>query len=193
MKMLRILITRFAVSATIVLIVFVNISHAETNLEYFFGTRSSEKYNDVVVKKVISADSFILESGEKIKLIGLKAPEAPKEKKEKPERDRRGLLITKDKEEVSAVDPIEVRAVEFAREILEGKHVQLEFDIRQKNDNSQTLAYAFFVNDNVFVNAEILRNGYANLHIKIPNKKYAQELRAAYREAREEKRGLQGQ
>ncbi len=46
---------------------------------------------------------------------------------------------------------------------------------------------------NDFLNAEILRQGFANLSIRPPNMKFAKELREAYREARAEKRGLQGQ
>ncbi len=38
----------------------------------------------------------------------------------------------------------------------------------------------------------IRRQGFASLHIRPPNTKYSDQLSAAYREAREEKRGLQG-
>jgi len=55
----------------------------------------------------------------------------------------------------------------------------------------------FFNNfdDNIictFVNAEILRQGYANLSFDPRLRKYNDKLQKAYREAREEKRGLHG-
>ena len=51
-------------------------SIAETGLGFFF--KNSEQYTDVLIKEVISADTFELESGEEVKMIGLRAPEAPR-------------------------------------------------------------------------------------------------------------------
>jgi endonuclease YncB( thermonuclease family) len=49
------------------------------------------------------------------------------------------------------------------------------------------------LDNELFVNAEILRQGFAFLQIRPPNTKYSKELREAYTEARLEKRGLQGE
>lgn len=177
-----------ALTITFAAILIPNISFSETAFDMMFKT--SDKYTDVIVKEVLSSDSFKLESGEKIKLIGLRALKAPEKKKEKTERDRYGFRI---EEPASPLTPIEEKAFSFAVELLENKHIRLEFDSSKKDSDNATLAYAFLLDENIFVNKEILRNGFAHLQIIIPNTKYAQELRDAYKEAREEKRGIQGE
>jgi len=166
---------------------------SESNIDLFFN--NSAQYKDVVVKMIRSTDTFVLqeEVGEKemvIKLIGLRAPKAPKRKGENIERDQFGFAV---KEEVSPLTPVEERAFEYVKELVEGQHVRLEFDADKRGEDFGTLAYVFLLMDDTFVNAEIIRSGYADLQIRPPNTKYADELRAAYKEARAEKRGLQGQ
>ena len=157
---------------------------AQSRIDQLLG--SPHLYQDIVVQEVMSADTIQLETGEKIKLIGLKAPEPPE--KEKTQRDEHGFVIKK----VSSVIPIEEEAFNFVRDLLEGKHVRLEFDY-QKRSPEGTFAYVFLINGNIFVNAEILRQGYADLQIQPSNTKYTEILRQAYQEARREKRGLQAE
>jgi micrococcal nuclease len=169
------------------------IAFGESNMDFFF--KDVAQYSDVLVKEVRSADTLVLEEkvgekGEIIKLIGLRAPEAPKKKIKDTKRDQFGFVI---KEPVSPLTPIEDQAFEFVKELLEGRHVRLEFDAEKKSGDYATLAYVFLLSDNTFVNAEILRRGFAYLRIQSPNTKYAEELREAYRKARSEKRGLQGE
>jgi len=169
-------------------------AYPETNMDFFFKLDS--QYKDVIIKDVRSADTFILEEkkiGEKpelIRLIGLRAPEAPKRKKEDRKRDEFGFVI---KEPVSPLTPIETKAMDYVVELVEGQHVRLEFDVEKINDKFETMAYVFLLDEGTFVNAEILRQGYADLRIRPPNTKYADQLRAAYKEAHSEKRGLRGQ
>jgi micrococcal nuclease len=180
------------VAAFFILFLSGNIS-AETNFEFFFPT--AEQYKDVVVKQVLSADTIRLEGtlGEKdelVQLIGLRAPEPPRKRTEDIKRDEMGIVI---KEPVDPMTPMETQAFAFTRELLEGQHVRLEFDSEKKTEDHKTLAYVFLLNDDTFVNALILRRGYAYLSIQPPNMKYAEELREAYKEARSEQRGLQAQ
>jgi len=142
---------------------------------------SQKKYK---VAKVLSADTILLDNDEKIRLIGLKAPKAPKPVD--VERDEYGIVI----EKVSLTKTLEERTFEFAKDLLEGKDVRLEFDVDKKDREFHTCAYVFLVEDNTFVNAEILRQGYSNLSLTPPNLKYQDELRAAYQEARKEHRGI---
>lgn len=165
----------------------------ESHADFFF--KNAARYKDAVVKDILSADTFVLEGkggeeGETIRLIGLRAPETPRKKAKDIKRDTFGFVI---KEPVSPAASIEERAFEFVKDFLEGRHVRLEFDAQEKSEDYVTLAYVFLTDDNTFVNAEILRLGFAHLRIQPPNTKYAEELRAAYREARAEKRGLQGE
>ncbi len=164
---------------------------AEPNFDFFFKT--DERYKDVVVQEVLSTDTIRLEgeSGEKgqlIRLIGLRAPEPPKKRRDDVERDEMGFVIPKP---VDPMTPLNDQAFAFAQSLLLGARVRLEFDTLKENEEHYTLAYVFLIKDNTFVNAEILRRGFAHLSIQPPNIKYADDLRAAYKEARAEQRGLQ--
>lgn len=151
----------------------------------------SGKYDKIRIKTVVSADTIILDNDEKIKLIGLKAPEPPKKKKEEIKRNEYGFIIEEPEE--SPVIPVEEKAYNFAFELMAGKEVRIEFDEQKKNEQFLTLAYVFLFDDHTLVNEEILRQGYAHLQIRPPNLKYENRLREAYQEARRERRGLQGE
>ena len=81
-------------------------------------------------------------------------------------------------------DPNFIRAID--------QEIKDVFDSEKNSEDYKTLAYVFLLEDDTFVNAEILRQGFAFLSIRPPNMKYAKELREAYKEARAEQRGLQG-
>ena len=149
--------------------------------------REPSQYREITITQVLSVDTIRLENDEKIKLIGLKAPQPPP--REKIERDDKGLVI---KRQTTSFKTLEQQAFDYARELMEGKKVRLEFDVR-KDGPEGTPAYVFLLEDNSFVNAEILRQGSAYFQISPPNTKYQQQLREAYQEARREKRGLQGE
>ncbi len=179
-----------------ILIFFISlagIASGESDFDFFFKT--STHYKDVVVKEIISTDTIRLqgEVGDKdelIKLIGLRALTPPKRKASEIKRNEFGQVI---KDPVSPLTPLDEQAFEFVRELLEGQHVRLEFDSEKNGEDHETLAYIFLLEGGTFVNAEILRQGYAHLSIRPPNMKYAKNLREAYKEARAEQRGLQGQ
>ncbi|OGX38153.1 MAG: hypothetical protein A3C36_06500 [Omnitrophica WOR_2 bacterium RIFCSPHIGHO2_02_FULL_52_10] len=166
---------------------------AQSNFDILF--KSETQYADVVIEEILTTDTIVLkermgEKGEVIKLIGLQAPDAPRKRKADIKRNELGMVI---KGPVTPETPLEETAFEFVRNMLVGRHVRIEFDVEKKDEDFQTFAYVFRKDDGTFVNAEILRQGFAYLQIRPPNIKYADELRQAYKEAREEKRGLQGQ
>ena len=159
-------------------------SRAESGNEPLWG--ASRDYDRVKVERVVRADTIVLQSGERIHFIGLEAPEAPH--REAVQTDSHGFVI----ENVKPTTTVGEQALDFAQNFLQGKYIRLEFDAQKKNDAYETLAYAYLP-DGTFVNAEILRQGFANLKIIPPNTKYIQALRKAYQEARKEKRGLQSE
>jgi len=129
-----------------------------------------------MVKRVADGDTIVLDNGELVRLIGIKAPEI------KHASTKTGAEMGK---EASA----------FTRKLVEGKRVKLEFDQSSVNGNhkdsrKRTLAYVFLA-DGTFLNAELLKQGYA---FTIPGlvHKYGEEFRRLEREARENKRGLWG-
>ena len=156
----------------------------ETNLDFFLG--SSQHYRDVLVSEVLRADTFVLDDGEVIRMIGVRALGKPVRKKE-VQRDKFGFVI---EGKASPLVPLGEEALAFVRDLLEGQRVRLEFDAVKKDDEFHTWAYVFLAEEGTFVNTEILRQGFGSLHIQAPNTQYAPQLREAYRQAQQEKRGL---
>jgi micrococcal nuclease len=144
----------------------------------------SSKYDNVKVERVIKADLILLDNGKKIRLIGVKAFDKPRSKDVK--RDAYGFVI---EEPADPAVTVEERAGDFADDLLLNKKVKIELDTRSTDEDGYTWGYVFLP-DNALANAEILRQGFAQLQIQPPNTKYAERLREAYREARQEKRGI---
>ena len=70
-----------------------------------------------------------------------------------------------------------------------GKRVRLEFDVDTFDQYRRTLAYVY-LGDGTFINAHMLKEGYATVLTVPPNVKYAEEFVKLARKARERKRGL---
>ncbi len=138
------------------------------------------------VLKVISVDTLELENHQRVRLIGLKGPAKPKRKKAKV--NKYGIII----EKVSPITSFEEQAYSYVKELLKGKTVRLEYDKEKEGRDLKPLVYVFLP-DGTFVNEEILRHGFAELTTSPLNKKYESRLRAAYQEARLQKRGLHSQ
>ncbi len=162
-------------------------AEAETAFQEVFR---SPKYKNVRVEEVLAIDLFRLTSGEKVKLIGIKAPDDFEKPHRRVERNEYGMII---KEPISPADSLEEEALQYVQELLTNQNVRIELDAQSVDDADHTLGYVFLVNNNLFVNAEILRQGYAHLQISPPNLEYADQLREAYQEARRERRGLQNE
>jgi len=74
------------------------------------------------------------------------------------------------------------------RRLVDGKTVQLEMDVRERDRYGRLLAYVYV--GNLMVNAELVRLGYAQVMTIPPNVKYASLFVKLHREAREAGRGL---
>ena len=170
---------------------FSRVVSAESLKNELFGY--SNQSETTVIEKVFSADIVQLENKKVIRLIGLKAPKAPRAvqttKKEFIFRDDFGTDVAQPE---SPITSVEENAFNYAKSLLEGKTVRLEYDVENRDRSSRLQAYVF-LKDGTFANAEILRRGFAYLNIVPPNTKYADKLRKAYQEARKELRGLQGE
>ncbi|MET0556301.1 MAG: thermonuclease family protein [Vicinamibacteria bacterium] len=128
----------------------------------------------VTVEKVIDGDTVLargLPKGtELVRLIGVNAPETGK-----------GRTVR------------ECFGAESARWLTEqvprGSQLRLEFDVGERDRFGRLLAYAYRP-DGTFVNAALVRNGYAQTMTIPPNVAHADELRALERTARQDARGL---
>lgn len=129
-----------------------------------------------VVTKIVDGDTFWIENGEskkiKIRLIGVNTPESRKSKSKN-------------------VEYFGKEAKEYLINLIDNKKVRIEFDIDKTDQYKRTLAYVF-LDDGTFLNAELVKQGYATVMTIPPNVKYADEFVKLQNEARENNRGLWG-
>jgi len=109
---------------------------------------------------------------EKVRYIGVDTPET--------KHPRKG------------VEPLGKEAAEANRRLVGGHHIRLEFDVGQRDRYGRLLAYVY-LEDGTFVNAWLVRNGYAQVMTVPPNVRYQELFLRLQREAREAGRGLWGQ
>lgn len=129
---------------------------------YWDGTTSTvriaTKVYDVV--RVVDGDTIVVNYNgveEKVRLIGVDTPESVH-----PDSDKNteaGIL-----------------ASDYTKQHLEGKQVELEFDVQQRDQYGRLLAYVWV--DGVMYNKTLLKDGVANLATYPPNVKYVDEFTA---------------
>jgi len=142
----------------------------------------SYDYTDILVTRAVDGDTLVLESGERVRLIGIDTPEVHESKKLYRDAQRTN-------QDVSMIQQLGRRSHEFTRNLVEGKRVSLEFDAERYDRYKRLLAYVY-LKDGTFVNAEIVKEGYASLMTYPPNVKYADLFLKLYQEARQNRRGL---
>jgi micrococcal nuclease len=132
-------------------------------------------YMEVI--RVIDGDTFVADDGSEkgmiIRLIGVDAPES-----RNTGRKKTGYYGQQSKE--------------FLKKLLEGRKVRLEYDVSRKDKYRRTLAYVY-LEDGTFVNAELVKKGYAMIMTVPPNVKYADKFVKLQRRARNSKKGLWGE
>lgn len=128
------------------------------------------------VIRIVDGDTFCIEDGtdkgEKIRLIGIDAPES-----RKSERKQIGYYGKE--------------ASTYLTQILTGHRVRLEYDVTPKDRYGRTLAYVY-LEDGTFLNAKLVEEGYAQVLTIPPNIKYADLFLDLQRKARDNNRGLWG-
>jgi len=139
-------------------------------------------YEDILVKRVIDGDTFILNNGERVRLIGIDSPETHV-------NNRLYTQAQRSKKDIQTIMDFGRRAYEFTRNLVERKRVQLKFDVEKFDKYGRLLCYVY-LKDNTFVNAEIIKQGYAYPLSIPPNVRYADLFRKFFEEARENNLGL---
>ncbi len=121
-----------------------------------------------LVQRVIDGDTIELNDGQRVRYIGIDTPET---------KDRR--------KPVQCFGKI---AAEKNRELVEGKEVRLVRDVSDRDRYGRLLRYVYV--GNIFVNLELVEQGFAKNYSYPPDIAHQAEFRKAEREAREAKRGL---
>lgn len=138
----------------------------------FVGCTKTAGEKWVNVERVVDGDTFrIVEGKERVRMIGIDAPESVKPGEE-PE-------------------PYGKEAAEFARKVLSGQKVKLVFDVQERDKYGRLLAYVY-LKDGTFVNALLVKEGYARVLTVPPNVAHAEKFVRLEREARLHKKGLWG-
>ena len=116
----------------------------------------------VLVTRVIDGDTIEIQGGDRVRYIGIDTPE-------------RG-------------DPYYLEATAKNEELVEGRRVRLEKDTSEKDRYGRLLRYIFV--DDLFVNAEMVRLGYARAYSYPPDTQYAELFSRLESEAKQAGRGL---
>ncbi len=114
------------------------------------------------VKEVIDGDTIVLSVGERIRFIGMNTPEE-------------GMYFYEE-----ARDVLKMMILE--------KEVWLEKDISDYDQYGRKLRYVY--HDDIFVNLEMVKRGFANIFTYPPDVKYSEQFLEAERYARENNLGL---
>ena len=130
-------------------------------------TGSADTWNQV--KWVVDGDTVVLVDGQKVRYIGINAPE----------------LAHDD----HSAEPYGEASRKFNALLVARKKVRLEFDKERFDRYQRLLAYVFLRND-TFVNAEILSSGFAYFLKHRPNLKYDSILLQSQRSAMSVKKGI---
>ena len=84
------------------------------------------------------------------------------------------------------------RASAYNERLIEGRTVRLVLDAEHRDRYGRLLAYVYRRRDGLFVNAALVREGFATILTIPPNVSHAADLRALERGARADRRGLWG-
>jgi micrococcal nuclease len=150
--------------------------------KFSFPFTKGYNYDDILITRAVDGDTLQLQNGERVRLIGIDTPEMH-------ESDKLNRDAARSREDKSTIQKLGRRAWEFTRNLVELKRVSLEFDVEKRDRYGRLLAYVY-LKDGTFVNAEIVKEGYASLMTFPPNVRYADLFLKLYRQARENRRGL---
>jgi micrococcal nuclease len=123
---------------------------------------------EVIVVKVIDGDTIVLENGERVRYLGIDAPETPYSFRRET--------------------PYWKEAKEFNEKLVKNKKVRLEFDVEKRDKYDRLLAYVFV--GSTFVNGELVEKGYARVYHRYNKLRFYPLLKELEKKAKEKKLGI---
>ena len=136
------------------------------------------------VWRVYSGNILRLAEDEKVVLLGVDVPSSEINRKIYNEARRTGLKM----EDLRAAGR---QAMKYMRTLAQGKRVWVEFDKEQRDSYKRLLGYVY-LDDGTFLNAELIKAGYARAVSMQPNEKYKDLFAKLEDEAKQNKKGLWG-
>jgi endonuclease YncB( thermonuclease family) len=128
-----------------------------------------EKMQKARIDHTIDGDTFVLESGEKVRMIGIDSPEVTGP--------------------YTKAEFYGEQASAYAKEVLTGTTVYLDKDVSDKDQYSRLLRYVY-LEDGTFFNLLLIEEGYAEAVQWPPDLKYTEVFEAAEDKAQKSKMGL---
>lgn len=124
-----------------------------------------------LVKRVVDGDTIVLESGERVRYIGIDSPEF----------EYQGSRVV-------GAECGATASAQMNRELVGGKAVRLESDRSDTDRYGRLLRYVYV--DDIFVNQVLVEQGYAKSTAYPPDTYYQPELDLAEEQAKLEERGV---
>ena len=119
-------------------------------------------YEQALVTSVIDGDTVELADGRRVRYLGIDTPESG--------------------------EPYADEATARNKELVEGKTIELQRGDRDQDEYGRLLRYVYV--DGIFVNAELVAEGYATAYIFNPDDRYSQILVQLEQYAKMRERGL---
>lgn len=116
------------------------------------------------VTRVIDGDTFVIETGERVRMIGIDTPE-------------QGQIYYQE-------------AKEHLKDLINDQDVRLEMDRSQVDRYGRLLRHVYI--DDMWINEIMIKEGYARFATFPPDVAHVDAFRIGEKEAREKKRGLWG-
>jgi micrococcal nuclease len=137
------------------------------------------------VQRVVDGDTFVLENGERVRMLGIDTPEKFQSAKLDRDAERSG-------EDKKTIQKLGELASEYTKKLIDKKKVILvpEPNYEDKDRYGRLLRYVY-LDDGTFVNKKIVEDGYANAYRQYKISKLDEFIKAE-NDARENRRGLWG-
>src|ERR671932_2827222 len=126
---------------------------AFAGVTFAHGGDGARPRGEARVQRVVDGDTIVLAGGERVRYIGMDTPES-----------------------VKPGTPVQCYAKAASREnerLVAGQRVRLRFDAERRDRYGRTLAYVYRARDGLFVNAELVRRGYARVLTIPPDDRHA--------------------
>ncbi len=122
---------------------------AEIKRRYLeWGGEPKPQLEDGKVVRIISADTFELADGRKVTYAGIEYPD-----------------------ELKGNTRLHEEVVQYQEKLMKGRTIKMVFGPQRQDEKGRTVAYVYLGTD-MFVNADLVMNGYARSHVVPPNVEY---------------------
>ena len=134
--------------------------------------------SDQIIERVVDGDTLLTRSGTRLRMIGMNTPET---------------VSSAQRQDGAPPECFGPEASRYTKQLLpSGAAVRLETDVEPTDQYGRSLAYVFRSTDGMFINGQLVREGFAVQKSYGRNYKYETLLREYQKEAQQARRGLWG-